>query len=262
VEAAAIPAASPSDLARLRAARARPVDTSDIPESRPGSRPAARGPAGDRPLALRSRIREVILDELGRRQITRYELWRRAQAHCPTLSESAVYEFLRGQRQIGLRYVEALMVAIEVSVHRQDQPPAGPTSRLLELVARWPGLPVAPALEAVVRVLLARWPAGCVEDATTGVRYQTLGAIPFAAVRELRVFKRWPDDDPKWPQRQALQDSGNVVLCATARSLSIGINSAAEGDALVQDARGAVRGLPWMSPPERDSRRKVTRRAS
>ena len=262
VTAAEIPAASPGDLARLRAARERPVDTSDIPEGRPGSRPAARGPAGDRPAAPRSRIRETILDELGRRQITRYELWRRAQAHCPTLSESAVYEFLRGQRQIGLLYVEALMAAVEVSVHHQDRPPAGRTSGLLELVARRPGLPVAPALEAVVRVLLARWPDGFVEDATTGIRYKTLCAIPFAAVRELLVFKRWPDDDPKWPQRQTPQESGKVVLCATARSLTMMIDSPAEGDALLQDAHGAVRGLPWMNPSERDVRRRATRRAS
>jgi hypothetical protein len=32
-----------------------------------------------------SAIREAIRRELGRRQITRYELWKRARVHCPTL---------------------------------------------------------------------------------------------------------------------------------------------------------------------------------
>jgi hypothetical protein len=48
--------------------------------------------------------------------MTRYELWKRARAHCPTISESAVYEYLRGQRQIGVAYVEALMRAAGVVV--------------------------------------------------------------------------------------------------------------------------------------------------
>jgi hypothetical protein len=56
-------------------------------------------------------IGEAILIALGNRQMTRYELWSKARAVHPTLSPSQVYEYLRGQRDIGGAAVEALMAA-------------------------------------------------------------------------------------------------------------------------------------------------------
>ncbi len=110
------------DLERLRAAMERGVDTSEIPEGRPGRAGRARRTAEGKPVAPpESAIRDAIRRELGRRQITRYELWKRARAHCPTLPESAVYEFLRGARQIGLEYVEALLAAVELEVRRRHK---------------------------------------------------------------------------------------------------------------------------------------------
>jgi hypothetical protein len=98
------------------------IDTSEIPERRPGRiMHARRSPLGRPIVPPRSAIREAILRELGRRQITRYELWKRARVHGPTLSESAVYEFLRGERQIGLEYVEALLAAVGLEVRRRDE---------------------------------------------------------------------------------------------------------------------------------------------
>jgi hypothetical protein len=100
----------------------RHIDTSEIPERRPGRATRAhRSPEGSPIVPPKSAIRDAIRRELGRRQITRYELWKQARVHCPTLSESAVYEFLRGERQIGLEYVEALLVAVDLEVrHRVD----------------------------------------------------------------------------------------------------------------------------------------------
>jgi hypothetical protein len=63
-----------------------------------------------------SRIRSAILNELGRRQMTRYELWKTAHQSCPTLPQSAVYEFLRGFRQIGLGYLDALLAALDLDL--------------------------------------------------------------------------------------------------------------------------------------------------
>jgi len=48
-----------------------------------------------------------------------------ARAHCPTLPESAVYEFLRGERQIGLEFVEALLAAVEIEVRSRDETAPG-----------------------------------------------------------------------------------------------------------------------------------------
>jgi hypothetical protein len=109
-------------LERLRKAMDENIDTSEIPERRPGrTTRIGRSPDG-RPMATpRSAIRDAILRELGRRQITRYELWKRARVYGPTLSESAVYEFLRGERQIGLEYVEALLAAVGLEVRRRRE---------------------------------------------------------------------------------------------------------------------------------------------
>ena len=86
-------------LERLREAMKGDIDTSEIPERRPGRATGVRRSPDGRPSSPpRSAIRDAILRELGRRQITRYESWKRGRVHGPTLSESAVYELLRGER--------------------------------------------------------------------------------------------------------------------------------------------------------------------
>lgn len=110
------------DVGRLRKLMERDVDTSDIPERRRQRAERARRSPEGRPIKPReSAIRDAIRRELGRRQITRYELWKRARTYCTTLPESAVYEFLRGVRQIGLEYVEALLAAVDLEVRRRDE---------------------------------------------------------------------------------------------------------------------------------------------
>jgi hypothetical protein len=48
--------------------------------------------------------------------ISRNDLWKAARKKCPSLPESAVYEFLRGQRQIGVAYIDALLLALGLVV--------------------------------------------------------------------------------------------------------------------------------------------------
>jgi hypothetical protein len=116
IGAAEISDPTPGDLARLRKAMARARPTPDAPEvEKIGPRPRrdADGNLVKRPL---SPIRKAILTALGRRQMTRYQLWQKAHAHHPTLSQSAVYEYLRGERDIGVTSAEALMAAAGVRV--------------------------------------------------------------------------------------------------------------------------------------------------
>lgn len=88
------------------------IDTSDVPESRVGSdKPTGHAHGGEHGL-----LRQAILSELGHRQLTRYELWKKARHFCPKLPESAVYEFLRGTRQVGVVYVEAMLQALGLCV--------------------------------------------------------------------------------------------------------------------------------------------------
>jgi hypothetical protein len=97
-----------------------PIDTGDIPESRGPVSRVPRDAQGGLPQPLPhlrdSPIRRAIRAELGRRQMTRYQLWKAARAHCPTVTQSAVYEFLRGQRDISLKYAEALLKATGLGV--------------------------------------------------------------------------------------------------------------------------------------------------
>ena len=113
-------------LARLRRAMEGPIDTTEIPESKPGRavRPARPTPRS-RVTPPESAIRDAIRRELGLREITRYELWKRARRrHGPMLPESAGYEFLRGERQIGLDSVEVLLATVElVGVRREERVP-------------------------------------------------------------------------------------------------------------------------------------------
>ena len=112
-----LPPTTPADLNRLRRAMERSearIDHDKGPKL--GSRPIRRDANGRIVKLPPSRIRSAILDELGRREMTRYKLWRIARQNCPTLPQSAVYEFLRGFRQIGLGYVEALLVALDLNV--------------------------------------------------------------------------------------------------------------------------------------------------
>jgi hypothetical protein len=82
----------------------------------PVSRRVRRDVAGRLPPKLPSPIRDALLSELGRRDMTRYQLWKLARQHCGTLSESAVYEFLRGQRSISVSYCEAMLKALDLGV--------------------------------------------------------------------------------------------------------------------------------------------------
>ena len=119
-----IPSTSPAHLSDLLAAMDGPIDTSDIPETKGTAARVRRDESGKLPQRRPSPIREAILAELGRRKMTRYQLWQEARAHCPTLPQSAVYEFLRGQRDIGLSYVDALLLAAGLVVMRPRGTPA------------------------------------------------------------------------------------------------------------------------------------------
>jgi hypothetical protein len=110
------PHRSPADLARLRAAANGPIDTSDIPESTGPVHRVHRDAQGRLPRKPPSLIRDAILAQLGHKHMTRYELWKRARRHCPTLPQSAVYEYLAGARQIGATYLDALLQAADLKL--------------------------------------------------------------------------------------------------------------------------------------------------
>ena len=111
-----IPPATPEHLGHLLAAMNQPIDTSEIPESTGPSHRLKRDADGRLPKRKESPLRSAILEGLRRRGMTRYQLWQEARAHCETLTTSAVYEYLRGQRDIGVPYVEAMMKAVGLVV--------------------------------------------------------------------------------------------------------------------------------------------------
>jgi hypothetical protein len=145
-----IPDATPADLQRLRTVASGPIDTSEIPEWRGGGRPVLRNAQGrlvERKIGL---IAQAILSQLDHRQMTRYRLWQEAKAHCPTLSESAVYSFLGGTRQIEVPYVEALMKAVGLEPLRRGETTSriaakkAPATQARKIIPVAPGKPVPP----------------------------------------------------------------------------------------------------------------------
>jgi len=90
------------------------IDTSDIPEKRKIER-LHRDATGKLP-SSKSMIREAVARQMQRRHLTVYRLWRLARVHYPSLSQSAVHEFIKGQRQLELPSIEALLAAVDLRV--------------------------------------------------------------------------------------------------------------------------------------------------
>ena len=114
-----IPQPTSSHLSDLLTAMEGTIDTTDIPETRRTASRVRRDASGRLPKPRESPIRRAILDELERRKMTRYQLWVEARSYCETLTQSAVYEYLRGQRDIRLPYAEALLQALGLGVSLQ-----------------------------------------------------------------------------------------------------------------------------------------------
>ncbi len=122
-----IPPASRADLDRLRAAMQSGIDTSEIPERRKFAR-LQRDADGGLPLR-KSIIREAVVRQMRHLHLTAYGLWKLARAHYPPLSQAAVHEFLKGQRQLELPSVEALLAAANLRVVRGTGAQRGRTQR-------------------------------------------------------------------------------------------------------------------------------------
>jgi hypothetical protein len=110
----AIPPASEADLERLRGAMQGQIDTGEIPERRKFLR-LQRDASGRLP-PRKSMIREAVEQQRRQLNLTVYRLWKMAQVHYPPLSQAAVHEFLKGQRQLELPSVEALLAAMQLRV--------------------------------------------------------------------------------------------------------------------------------------------------
>jgi len=112
--AADIPLTPKEELDRLEAAMAGPIDTSEISE-REEIEPLVPDETGRLP-RRRSPIRVAVIRAMTRHGINASELCKRARVSCPRLSQSAVYEFLKGRRNIGLDYLDAILSALELEV--------------------------------------------------------------------------------------------------------------------------------------------------
>lgn len=122
--------AASDGLAKLRKTMRRAVHTDDIPELMGDEAPVVRDPASRLPKARLGPVRKAILESLDEHGMTRYALWKKARVHCATLSRSAVYEYLRGDRGIGIEYAEALMTAANLKVVAQgSNKEKGPKAR-------------------------------------------------------------------------------------------------------------------------------------
>lgn len=111
-----LPAARAEDLLRLKRASAGPVDTSDLPERPNGALGAGASVTRGLEAGPPSLLREAIVKEMARQNLTAYGLTKRARSYCETLSQAAVYEFVKGQRQLAVRYADALLRALGLQI--------------------------------------------------------------------------------------------------------------------------------------------------
>lgn len=138
-------AASAAELGRLLAAADGPIDTSDIPERDGPGRPAERDVEGRLARRPKDVICVAILDALGRTGMNRHQLWQAAREFKPTISQSAVYEYLRGGRDIEASNLSAMVRAagLKFARPRMARKPPSLMDRLATL-ARGPASPTDP----------------------------------------------------------------------------------------------------------------------
>jgi hypothetical protein len=110
------------------------IDTSEIPERQRFLR-LKRDTSGKVP-PRKSVIRDAVAREMRRLNLTVYRLWQLARAHYPLLSQAAVHEFLKGQRQLELPSVEALLTAVNLQVVRKNAAKRSPPRRKTRQAAR------------------------------------------------------------------------------------------------------------------------------
>jgi hypothetical protein len=94
------------------------IKTDEIPERRTFHR-IQRDARGRLP-PKKSIIREAVMRQMQDLGLNVYRLWQRARAYYPPLSQSAVHEFIKGQRQLELPSVEALLAAVDLRVVRRS----------------------------------------------------------------------------------------------------------------------------------------------
>jgi hypothetical protein len=126
--AANLAAPSQVDLDRLRAAMRGKIDTTDVSERRQFQR-LKRDSEGRFP-PRKSMIRDAVAREMAQDGLSAYRLWQLARVHYAGLSQSAVHEFLKGQRQLELPSIEALMAAVRLRVVRTRRPTRRPATRV------------------------------------------------------------------------------------------------------------------------------------
>ena len=78
-----------------------PIDSSEVPERRPFHR--LRHDASGALPPRKSIIREAVARQMKRLHLTAYRVWQLARSYCPTLSQSAVHEFLKGNGSLNCR---------------------------------------------------------------------------------------------------------------------------------------------------------------
>lgn len=130
-----IPPRSSERLAELEAMRDEDIDASDIPEF-PGGERLRRDQFGN--LVKRQNfIREAVVEAMNSRGMTSYALWKSARDYCPTITETAVGQFAKGQRSIGIEYLEAILNVLDLTIIKKSregesigQGDAQPTSSL------------------------------------------------------------------------------------------------------------------------------------
>jgi hypothetical protein len=122
MSAAEIPRPTAEDLARLEGAMLIPEQPGEYEEFSDCGPVVRRNASGELPRCPLDSVRRAMLKSLDQQQMTRYELWKKARAHHKGLSASAVYEYLRGARDLGIASVEALMKAANLKVVPQSKP--------------------------------------------------------------------------------------------------------------------------------------------
>lgn len=61
-------------------------------------------------------IRRAIEHERAAQDLTVYKLWQLAKPHAPTITQTAIGEYLAGQREVNTAFAESMLIALGLGV--------------------------------------------------------------------------------------------------------------------------------------------------
>ena len=118
-----------------------------------------------------------------------------------------------------------------------------------DIIIANPGRSVPEVLDAIVRIIQARWSGSIIQDGATGQRFASYSAVPFGALQELFVYRDEVSFE-SWRSLGADPTNSNTMLHALVNDDEITLVVDDPTDRMIASIQRELtellsRGMPW-----------------